>query len=134
RPPREARRGLGLEITPREVGRDALLVLAQGVAPGLVRVPEGLWLRNPPALEHPAVPLVGRPRPMGGLVVAHEEERTVLWPAPDELDREVGDEVGGVAAGVGLLARGRVEHRIVGGALAGNDLPAVEPGGVAPEV
>ena len=48
--------------------------------------------------------------------------------------REIGDDVGGVPAGVGLLAGRRVEERIAVRALAGQNLPAIEADGIAPEV
>ena len=74
------------------------------------------------------------PRPVRRLVVHHQEERLVARTVLDELERQVGDDVGRIAAGVGLLPGRRVEHGIAVRALAGQDLPAIEPDGIAAEV
>ena len=77
-----------------------------------------------------------RPAPRSGAAPcgAHQEERLARPAGPDEVDGQVGDDVGDVAARVGLLAGRGVEHRIDVGALAGQDLPAVEARRVAAEV
>ena len=78
--------------------------------------------------------LVGFPRPVRRLVMRHQEERLVPRPAANELDGQIRDDVGGISAGVGLLARGRVEDRILIGALPRQDLPPIEPDRIAAEM
>ena len=71
---------------------------------------------------------------MRRLVVHHQKKRLVLRPLADEVDRELGDDVGRVASGVGLFSCCRVEHRIEIGALSRKDFPAIEALRIASEV
>ena len=71
---------------------------------------------------------------MRRLVVHHQKKRLVLRPLADEVDRELGDDVGRVASGVGLVSCCRVEHRIEIGALSRKDFPAIEALRIASEV
>ena len=64
----------------------------------------------------------------------HQEEWLVTRALLDEFECQVGDDIGGIAAGIGLFAGRRVEHRIPIGSLTGEDLPAVEAGRIASEV
>ena len=64
----------------------------------------------------------------------HHEERLVLRSGLEEVDGEVGDHVGHIAARVPPLAGRRVEHRIRVRALPGKDLPPIEPGRIASQV
>ena len=73
------------------------------------------------------------PRAVRGLVVAHEEERLVLGPVLEEVDRQIGDDVGHVALDP-PAAGGLDEVRVVIDALARQDRPAVEAGRVAAQV
>ena len=132
--PLEPRRRHELQVAARQVVGHPLPVLAERVRARRVVVPQRRRLGDRPALEHPPVPLVGRPLPVRRLVVEHQEEGPVPRALADEVDPEVGDHVGDVAPGVGLLAGRGVEHGVVVDALAGQDLPAVEARRVAPEV
>ncbi len=70
---------------------------------------------------------------MRRLVVAHEEERLLRVALLEPVEGEIGDQVGAVA-GVLLAAGGRDEGGIVIDALAGQDVPVVEAGGIGDQV
>ena len=106
----------------------------QGIGAGGIGIPERHRLGNPPRRELGGVFGARLPGPVRRLVVHHQEERLVPGPLLDELDGEIGDDVGRVAACIRLLARRRVEHRVPVGALAGQDLPAIEADGIAAEM
>ena len=127
-------RGSTLEIATGQVAEDSLLVFAQRVGAGGIVVPKRGWFRNGPGREFSAVFLLRRPRAMRRLVVAHDKERLVLRPVAERLDRQFGDDVGGVAAGVRFLPAGGVENRVVVRALARQDFPAIEARRIAPEM
>src|SRR5262249_7351439 len=75
----------------------------------------------------------GIPWAMRGLVLAHQEERLVGITLFEPVDGEVGDDVGDIALAFGLLAV--VDHgRVVVLALAGKDVPVIEPGRIGDEV
>ncbi len=96
------------------------------VGPGGVVVARRGRLGDLPVGEHLPV-LLGRFPP----AVRHEEERLVLRPVLQEVDREVGDDVRDVPrddAPPGRLD----ERRVVVVALAGQDGPPVEAGGTEP--
>ena len=76
----EAGRRLQLEIATRQVGRDALLVLVQGIGARRVRIPERDRFRDPPRGELCGVRGVRLPRPVRRLVMDHQEERLVARP------------------------------------------------------
>ena len=134
--PGEARRAAcSFRSRLRQIVGDALLVLVQRVGARRVASPRTSPARESAASANCARVRVARlPRPVRRLVVHHQEERLVARPRLEEVERQVGDDVGGVAARVGLLAGRRVEHRIDVGALAGQDLPAIEAGRIAAEV
>ncbi len=138
-PPREVRptqpRGRRkLEVAIVEVLGHALLVLVQRVGARFIVVPERLGLRNAHAAEVRRVLVVRVPRPMRRLVMHHQEERLALGPRLQEVDRQIGDDVGDVAAGVGRLRGRRIEHGVVVDALAGEDVPRVKTLRIAAKV
>ena len=132
--PGEARRRRQLQVAVGQIGRDALLVLVQRVGARRVRVPERDRLRNPLRGELRGVRFARLPRPMRRLVVHHQEERLVARAVLEKVEGPVGDDLGGVSTGVGLLVARRVEHGIAVRTLAGQDLPAIETGGIAAQV
>ena len=100
---------------------------------GGVVVEERFGLGDDLVLEHSAMFLVGVPRAVRRLVVEHEEEGLVLRARVEEGEAEIGDDIGGVALDR-EPAIGREEIRVVIDALAGQDDPAVEAGGIAAEM
>ena len=122
-----------LEVAPRQVPEHRLLLFADRIGPRGVVVAQGRRLGDVPVLELLAVLLVGRPLAVRRLVVGHEEERLVLRPVLEQVDGEVGDDVGDVAldAPPAVLV---VEGRIVVDALPGQDVPVVEARRVAAQV
>ena len=123
-----------LEVAIRQVGGHALLVFVKRVRARRVRVPERHGLRNPLRREAGRVRFARLPRTVRRFVMHHQKERLLARPALDELEGQIGDDIGGVAARVRLLSCRRVEHRIPVCALAREDLPAIEPGGIAAEM
>ena len=109
---RQVRGRLELEIASRQIGGDPLLVLVERVGPGRVAVPQRLRLGNPPVGELRAVR--SDPAPTAGAAPCDAASgRTACSAAvADEVDREIGDDVRDVAAGVGLFSGRGVEHRI----------------------
>ena len=97
-------------------------------------VPERHRFRNPLRREAGRVRFARLPRTVRRLVVHHQKERLLARPALDELEGEIGDDIRRVAARIRLLSCRRVEHRIPVCALAREDLPAIEPGGIASEM
>ena len=116
-----------------EVPADPHRGLAGGVGPRRVIVAERGRLGNVALVVQREVLVVRVPRAVRGLVVAHQEERLVLGPVLEEVDRQIGDDVGHVALDL-PAARGLEEGRVVIDALARQDRPAVEAGRVAAQV
>src|ERR1035438_9312859 len=65
--------------------------------------------------------------------MAHEEERLILWPVLNEVDGEVGDDVGHIALDH-VPAIGVNKLRIKIDPLPRQNTPLIEAGGIAPEV
>ena len=128
----EAGRWFQFQIAPSEVGRDPLLILVKRIRPGLVAIPERDRLRYPLSREVRGVRGVGLPRPVRRLVVHHEEEGLVSRPLLEEIDREVGNHIRHVPAGVGVLAVRGVELRIDVDTLTRQDLHRSKPMGSLP--
>ena len=119
--------GASLRSRLREVVGDALLVLVQRVGARLVVVPERRRLGNRALGELRArASSSGSHGRCGALWCIIRKNGLSRGRFVDELERQVGDDVGHVPPGVGLLAGRRVEHRIDVHALARQDLPAVE--------
>ena len=70
---------------------------------------------------------------MGRLVLAHEQERLRLVAVLQPFDRQLANDVGGVALMLDALAI--LDHwRVIVDALAGEDVPMIETGRIAPQV
>lgn len=105
-----------------------------GAGAALVLVVEVVGFGDFDVFEQILVLGAGFPGAMGRLVVAHEKEGLVFVALLEPIEGEVTDEVGAVAV---VFFAGAVhvdEDGIVVEALAGEDLPVVEAGGVGGEV
>ena len=129
----ESRGRLTLQVTVGEVAGDSLRVLGQRGRPRRRVVEQRFWLGELSVPELRPVAVVGRPFPVGSLVMQHEEERPVGRPRPDELDAEVAGDVGAVPLDRDR-APGHEKARVPVVPLAGQHDPAVEAGGIGAEV
>src|SRR5262249_47339523 len=125
------RRELEVDVVHRLPDRHILVVLGQAT-PGIV-VEEGGWL----GVLAICVMAVGAQRrqlfAMGLLMLANQQERLRLCAVAQPVYAQLGDDVGGVALVLNLLAV--MDHRrVVVDALAGQDVPLVEAGGIADQV
>ncbi len=93
----QARRRVGLQVAAVQVPADPHRRLAGGVGSRRVIVAERGRLGDVALVVEREVLVVRVPRPVRGLVVAHQEERLVLGPVLEEVDRQIGDDVGHVA-------------------------------------
>lgn len=130
---REISRRRKLEIAVGEIVGDRLPVFRECGGAGGVIVPERGGFRNDLVGEEGAVLFVGLPTAMGRLLVEHQEERLVLRARIQKLETETGGDLGGVALDGDAAMRGE-EIRVLIDALAGKNDPAIEPGGVGPEM
>ena len=126
-------RRLELEVSPSQVVEHLLRAFADGVGAGRVIVTQRRRLGNLNPGEHCPVPVIRVPGAVRGLVVAHEEKGPVLGAVVQEINRQVGDNIGDIALH-DAAAFGREKGGVVINALAGQNGPLVEAGGVAAQV
>ena len=119
--------GRDLHVSGHEVAFDPHLGGSGGAGPVRIVVVEGIRIGD--FLVHVAlrVPGMRLPRPVRGLVVAHQQERARPVALPEPAQRVVGHDVGGVAGDHRGLAH--LHHLgVVVASLAGEHGPVVEAG------
>ena len=88
-----------LEILAGEIAENGLLLFANGVGAACVIVTQIGRFRDVLSFELLAMLFVGRPLAVRRFVVGHDEERLVLGPVLQHVNRNIGNNVRGVAVG-----------------------------------
>ena len=123
-----------LQVIGGEVPGNGHGLVGCGGEPVLVVVAQGFRFGQVDPVVLVQVLRAGLPVAMGGLVLAHDEEGLVLVPSVLEpIKGDVGDDVGGIT-GDALYPIRCVHGRVVVRPLSLQDLPEIEPRGVALEV
>ena len=124
---------LEFQVPAGEIAGDGLLVSRERGGSGRVVVPEGGGLGDDFVFEEGFVFGVGLPGAVRSFLVQHQEERFIGGARIDKLEAELGGDLADVSL-QGDATVWRDEIGIEVNALAGENHPAVEAGGVAAEV
>ncbi len=122
-----------LEIAPRQILKNLLRTLPDGVRPRRVIIMQGRRLGNRPVREHQPVLFIRIPFPVRRFVMAHQEKWLVLRTVLQEIDRKIRDDIRHISVNHPLPAaldkRGVEIH-----SLAGQYGPFIKPRRVAPQM